>query len=377
MKAQQNIAFIDLRAQQARIRNKIDAAIARVLDHGQYILGPEVAGLERRLAEFCCARHAITCASGTDALLLVLMAKGIGVGDAVFLPSFTFVSTAEVVALLGATPVFLDVEPDTYLMRITQLEDAIADAAKRHLRPRAVIPVDLFGQPIDYAAVEAIAQRHGLFVLADAAQSFGASRNGHRVGVLAPVTATSFFPAKPLGCYGDGGAVVTEDEELAHLIESLRVHGKGTDKYDTVRIGINGRMDTLQAAILIEKLAIFADELERREHIGRRYSEALADVVQVPRVEEGVTCAWAQYTIQVDDRAGFVARLKAADVPTVVYYQTPLHKQTAYARFPVAPGGAPNSEALAARVISLPMHPYLEEATQHHVIEVIRQAARN
>ncbi|MGH8609647.1 MAG: DegT/DnrJ/EryC1/StrS family aminotransferase, partial [Gammaproteobacteria bacterium] len=345
--------------------------------HGQYILGPEIAGLERRLAEVCCARHAITCASGTDALLLVLMAKGIGAGDAVFLPSFTFVSTAEVVALLGATPVFLDVEPDTYLMRIAQLEDAIADAAERGLRPRAAIPVDLFGQPIDYAAVEAIAQRHGLFVLADAAQSFGGSRDGRRVGVLAPATATSFFAAKPLGCYGDGGAVVTDDEELAQLIESLRVHGKGTDKYDNVRIGINGRMDTLQAAILIEKLAILTDELERRERIGRRYSEALADVVQVPRVEEGVTCAWAQYTIQVDDRAGFAARLKAAGVPTALYYPTPLHKQTAYSRFPVAPGGAPNSEALAARVISLPMHPYLEQATQHHIIEVIRQAARN
>ncbi|MCC7410762.1 MAG: DegT/DnrJ/EryC1/StrS aminotransferase family protein [Gammaproteobacteria bacterium] len=374
MKAQPDIAFIDLRTQQDRIRPRIDAAIARVLDHGQYIMGPEIGEFERQLASFCGARHAISCASGTDALLLVLMAWGVQRGDAVFVPSFTFVSTAEVIALLGATPVFLDVEPDTFLLRVEQLDAAIKAARDAGLRPRAVIPVDLFGQPADYAAVREVAAREDLLVLADAAQSFGARRDGANVGTLAPATATSFFPAKPLGCYGDGGAVFTDDDALAGIVESLRVHGKGSDKYDNVRVGINGRMDTMQAAILIEKLAIFADEVERRDRVAQRYSAALADVARVPVVAPGASCVWAQYTIQVEDRAAFAAHMKAAGVPTAVYYPTPLHRQSAFRQFPVAPGGAPDCDLLAARVISLPMHPYLAPADQDVVIAAVRAA---
>jgi len=370
------IAFVDLAAQQARIRERIDAAIAGVLDHGNYIMGPEVAELERRLAGFCGARHAIGCASGTDALLMPLLAWGVEPGDAVIVPTFTFVSTAEVVAVLGATPVFVDVDPRTFLIQVEQIAPAVELARGQGLRPRAVIPVDLFGQPADYPAINAIAEREGLAVIADAAQSFGATLHGKRVGTLAPVTATSFFPAKPLGCYGDGGAVFTDDDDLAERLRSIRVHGKGRDKYDNVRVGINGRLDTLQAAVLIEKLAIFAAEIERRDEVAGRYSGALRDVVDVPILADGATSVWAQYTVQVDAREAVAAHLKEAGVPTAVYYPTPLHRQTAYRNHPCVGNGCPASEALAGRVLSLPMHPYLDEAIQDRVTKSVAAAAR-
>ncbi|MGH8522299.1 MAG: DegT/DnrJ/EryC1/StrS family aminotransferase, partial [Gammaproteobacteria bacterium] len=335
------IQFIDLAAQQQRLGPGIQAAMARVLAHGNYILGPEVKELEQKLAEFSGARHVVSCASGTDALLMVLMAKGVQAGEAVFMPSFSFVSTAEVVALLGATPVFVDVEAEDFLMSPTSLEAAIQDALKKGLRPKVVIPVDLFGQPADYAAIGKLAKNYDLFVLADGAQSFGGARGDKRVGTLAPVTATSFFPAKPLGCYGDGGAIFTDDEALAQVLLSLRVHGQGQDKYDNVRIGINGRLDTLQAAILIEKLRLFPEEIEARQRVAARYTDGLEDIVKTPRVVPGTISAWAQYTLRLDGRDAVAARLKERGVPTAVYYPKPLHQQTAYTRFPTAPGGLP------------------------------------
>jgi dTDP-4-amino-4,6-dideoxygalactose transaminase len=369
------IPFIDLKKQQERIRPQLDAAIARVLAHGQYILGPEITELEKRLSEFCGARFTLSCANGTDALILALMAKGVGPGDAVFVPSFTFVASAEVVVLVGATPVFVDVDEDTFLMNTESLEAAIGVAKKNGLSPRAVMPVDLFGQPADYEAIAQLAEAHGLFVLADAAQSFGATRAGKRVGTMAPITATSFFPAKPLGCYGDGGAIFTDDEETLSVLKSLRVHGQGRDKYDNVRIGINGRMDTLQAAILIQKLAVFEDEIVARQQVAKRYADGFSDVAQVQRVEDGATSVWAQYTIRLGNRDHVVSRLKEAGVPTAIYYPIPLHRQTPYQQYPAAPAGLPVSERLAGEVLSVPMHPYLSETDQDMIINAVRDAA--
>jgi dTDP-4-amino-4,6-dideoxygalactose transaminase len=369
------IPFIDLKKQQERIRPQLDAAIARVLAHGQYILGPEIAELEKRLSEFCSARFTLSCANGTDALILALMARGVGPGDAVFVPSFTFVASAEVVVLLGATPVFVDVDEDTFLMDPESLEAAIAVPKKHGLRAKAIMPVDLFGQPADYEAIGQLAEVHGLFVLADAAQSFGATRAGKRVGTMAPVTATSFFPAKPLGCYGDGGAIFTDDEETLSVLKSLRVHGQGRDKYDNVRIGINGRMDTLQAAILIEKLAVFEDEIVARQQVAKRYADGLSDVAQTQKIEQGATSVWAQYTIRLGNRDHVVSRLKEAGIPTAIYYPIPLHRQTAYQQYPVTPAGLPVSEKLAGEVLSLPMHPYLSETDQDMIINAVKHAA--
>src|SRR6516165_5844552 len=289
------IPFIDVAAQRRRLGRSVDEAIARVLGHCQFILGPEVSALESELAAFCGARHAVTCASGTDALLLVLMAKGIGSGDAVICPSFTFTATAEVVALVGATPVFADVEEETLNLDVQSLQRACAVARRLGLRPKVVIPVDLFGQPADYKRIASVAESEKLFVLDDAAQAFGATYGNRRLGAVATATATSFFPSKPLGCYGDGGAVFTDDAELAKVMCSLRVHGEGRDKYECVRIGLNGRLDTLQAAVLIEKLKIFPDEIAARERIARRYSAGLSDVVKVPTVMESLASVWAQY----------------------------------------------------------------------------------
>lgn len=370
------IPFIDLGAQRRRLGDRIDTAIARVLDHGQYILGPEVRELEQALAAFCGVRHAVSCASGTDALVLGLLAKGVQPGDAVLVPSFTFAATAEAVALLGATPIFIDVLPDTFNMDPESLEQGIELARGRDLAPQGVIPVDLFGQPADYDALEAIARENGLWIFADAAQSFGAMYNGRRVGSIGELSATSFFPAKPLGCYGDGGAVFTNDDNLAEVLRSLRVHGKGADKYDNVRIGLNGRLDTIQAAVLIEKLVILPDELISRQRIAERYDAALADVVGVPHLLPGTTSAWAQYTVVLAPgmREGTGAALKAHGIPTAVYYPKPLHLQTAYKSYPVVGNRLPVSDDLAARVLSLPMHPYLDEPAQNRVIEVLSAA---
>ncbi len=368
------IPFIDLQSQRRRLGPGIEAAIHRVLEHGGYILGPEIAELERRLAEAAGVRHCLTCASGTDALALVLMAEGIGPGDAVFVPAFTFVATAEVVAWLGATPVFVDVLPDSFNLDPASLEAAIAASTGLGLKPRAVIPVDLFGQPAEYRRLLPIAERHGLFVLADAAQSFGAALDGTPVGGFGAATATSFYPAKPLGCYGDGGAIFTGRDDLAELIRSLRVHGQGADRYDNVRIGMNGRMDTIQAAILLEKLAIFPEEIAARQRIAERYAAGLRDLAQVPELIPGATSVWAQYTLVVEARDRVAATCKAAGVPTAIHYPIPLSRQTGYRQFPAVPGGVPVAERLAERVISLPMHPYLDAAAQDRVIAAVRAA---
>ena len=370
------IPFIDVAAQRRRLGPAIDEAVARVLAHCQFIQGPEVRALEAELAGFCGARHAIGCSSGTDALLLVLLAWKIGPGDAVICPAFTFHATAEVVALLGATPVMADVQADTFNLDPASCERAIATAKKLGLKPRAVIPVDLFGLPADHDAIATLAAAHGLQVLDDAAQAFGASYRGRKLGALATATATSFFPAKPLGCYGDGGAVFTDDDALAARVKSLRVHGEGADRYDATRIGITGRLDTIQAAILIEKLKIFPDEIAARDRAAARYSEALADVAIVPRVGNESTSVWAQYTIRLAPgrRDALAAALKAQGIPTAVYYPKPLHRQTAYLGFPVVEGGLPVSDQLAGEVISLPMHAYLEPPVQDRIIEAVRRA---
>ncbi len=374
--AAEPIAFIDLAAQRRRLGAAIDKAILRVVDHGGYIMGPEVKRLEAGLGAFCGARHAITCSNGTDALALVLMAKGVRPGDAILCPSFTFAATAEVVAFLGATPVFVDCLPDTFNMDPASLARGIATGRRLGLNPVGVIAVDLFGQPADYDAIEPLCADHGLWLLCDAAQGFGATHRGRAVGSIGMATCTSFFPAKPLGCYGDGGAIFTDDDELAAAIRSLRVHGQGADKYDNVRVGMNGRLDTVQAAVLIEKLRIFPDEIAARDRIARRYAACLADVALVPRLAPGCTSVWAQYTLRLPAgrRDAVAATLKQAGVPTAVYYARPLHLQTAYRHHPVAEGGLPVSEALAAEVLSLPMHPYLSEAVQDRVVAALRAA---
>lgn len=365
--------FIDLAAQQARLRGELDVAIARVLDHGRYIMGPEVAELEAALAEFSGVEHVVSCASGTDALVMALMVHGVGPGDAVFVPTFTFAATAEAVAILGATPVFVDVDDVTFNIDVAKLSAAI-DAAPDGLRPVGVIAVDLFGLPADYHAIDEAVSARDMWVVADAAQSFGASRDGRRVGQMASITTTSFFPAKPLGCYGDGGAVLTTDASIAEVLRSIRVHGSGSEKYDNVRLGINGRLDTLQAAILLPKLAVFGDEIQARQRIADRYAEGLADVVTVPSTPDRAQSTWAQYTLRVEDRDGVVAALKAEGIPTAVYYPRPLHAQTAYSGYPVGAGGVEVSEQLAQEVLSLPMHPYLSEVDQDRTIDAVWRA---
>lgn len=370
------IPFIDVVAQRRRLGSRIDEAVARVLDHCQFILGPEVRELEAALAAFCGARHAITCASGTDALLMVLMAKGIGPGDAVICPSFTFCATAEVVALVGATPVFADVDAATFNIAPESASRAVEAARQAGLNPRMIIPVDLFGQPADFTAINTLAAAEKLFVLDDAAQGFGATVGNRKVGVLADATATSFFPAKPLGCYGDGGAIFTDDDAMRDLLVSVRVHGQGADRYDNVRIGLTARLDTIQAAVLIEKLKIFPEEIAERNRIARRYSQHLSDVVTVPLVPDHMTSVWAQYTIRVKagTRETFAAALKAQGVPTAVYYPKPLHRQEAYRHFPADPEGLPATDLIADEVISLPMHAYLDDATQDRIIVAVRRA---
>jgi dTDP-4-amino-4,6-dideoxygalactose transaminase len=371
------VPFIDIGAQRRRLGQSIDDAVGRVLTHCQFIGGPEVTQLEAELAAYTGAKHVISCASGTDALLMVLMARGVGPGDAVFCPSFTFCATGEAVALTGASPVFVDVEEATYNMDAASLKRAVATAKKLGLKPRAIIPVDLFGQPADHDAIAAIAEAEGMFVLDDAAQAFGAKYKGKRIGTFALATATSFFPAKPLGCFGDGGAIFTDDDQLAADLRSIRVHGQGSDKYDNVRLGLTGRLDTIQAAVLLEKLKIFDDEIAARNKVAERYARSLGNIVTVPRVADGNSSIWACYTIRLPDgtdRDAFAAALKAQGVPTAIYYVKSMHMQTAYSNYPVADGGLPVCEALSADVISLPVHAYLDEATQERVIKAVRDA---
>ncbi|MGD9501525.1 MAG: DegT/DnrJ/EryC1/StrS family aminotransferase [Methyloceanibacter sp.] len=367
-------AFIDLAAQYERLGDRVGRAIGAVLEHGQYVLGPEVTELERQLAAFCGARHCVTCANGTDALLLALMAEGVGAGDAVFVPAFTFVATAEVALLCGATPVFVDVRPESFNIDAESLKAAIGEAKRRGLRPRCVIPVDLYGQPADYDAIGAIAKENGLLMIADAAQSFGASLDGRNVGTLATYTATSFYPSKPLGGYGDGGAVFTDDEAKAARLLSLRNHGKGPGRPDTEHVGLNSRLDSIQAAILLEKLRLFPDEIPARQARADRYNQALAPVAKVPELTEGATSVWAQYTIVTERRDELAKACREAGVPTAIHYTSSLNRLAPYRNIPTAPAGVPQAEWFAARVISLPMHPYLGEEAQDFIVATVRQA---
>jgi UDP-2-acetamido-2-deoxy-ribo-hexuluronate aminotransferase len=382
------IAFIDLGAQRRRLGQKIDDVVMGVINAGTYIMGPEVRKFEEQLAAFADCKHALSCANGTEAIVLPLMAWGIRPGDAIFCPSFTFAATAEVVPWLGAVPVFVDIDPDTFNMSVAHLEAAIEQTiAEGKLKPKVIIAVDLFGQPADYVAISAIARKYNLKLIADSAQGFGCTLNGKHPGHWADCTTTSFFPAKPLGCYGDGGAVLTNDSELFDIMDSLRVHGKATKrdidamkfehdpKYLNVRIGMNSRLDTVQAAVLIEKLAIFADEIEKRNVVADRYKAGFSDAVKAPSVIDGGVSTWAQYTIEVADRAGLAAHLKSRGVPTAVYYPIPIHKQDVYSVYPLGPGGLPVSEEKAGLVISLPMHPYLEPEVQDLIIAAVREFA--
>ena len=378
------IPFIDLQAQRARLGQPLEDAILKVVRSGAFIMGPEIREFETALAAVGEAPFALSCGSGTEALVLPLMAWGIGPGDAVFCPAFTFAATAEVMPLVGASPVFVDILPGTYNLDPERLEAAIgAVKAAGELTPRAIIAVDLFGQPADYPALRAIADRHGLKLISDSAQGFGCTLAGKHPLHWADVTTTSFFPAKPLGCYGDGGAVLSKDARFHDLLVSLRVHGQAVasdlegrtfdhdPKYLNMRVGMNSRMDTIQAAVLLQKLSIFADEIAARNRVAARYAAGLGDVVRAPGVIDGGVSVWAQYVIEAENRDGLAAHLRAEEIPTAVYYPVPLHRQAPYARYP-APGGLPVTEAAAEKVLALPMHAYLEPDVQDRIITAIR-----
>ena len=367
------VPFTGLEAQSIRLREEIDRNLAAVLDHGKFIMGPEVGEFEAMLSSYCGAAHSISCANGTDALQICLMALGVGAGDKVFVPSFTYTATAEVILVLGAEPVFVEVDEATFNMDCVDLERKIAATRAAGEKPAAVIGVDLFGLPADWPRLNEICRREGLGLISDSAQSFGAIAGDlGRVGSLAPLTTTSFFPAKPLGCYGDGGAIFTDDEELAQVMRSIRVHGSGKAKYETVRVGMNSRLDTIQAAILKAKISIFAEEVERRNLLAQRYSDALSDIVRVPQKPSGVTSAWAQYTIRSLERDALQAHLKEQGVPTAIYYPLPMHLQPAYRDFGAGPGSLPISEAMSSQVLSLPVNPYWDDLQADHVISAIR-----
>jgi dTDP-4-amino-4,6-dideoxygalactose transaminase len=369
------IPFVDLRAQRQRLGRRIDDAIAAVLAHGQFIDGEEVARLERDLEKFSGARHAVACANGTDALVLALRAGSVGAGDAVLVPAFTFAATAEAVALVGATLVFVDVLPDTFNIDPDHLNATLECAASGGARPKAIIAVDLFGQPADYDSLRAIARRHELMLIADAAQSFGATWRSIRTGTLVDVTTTSFFPAKPLGCYGDGGAIFCDDDETARVLRSLRSHGQGGRRYEHIAVGLNSRLDTLQAAILIEKLAIFQDELDARNVIAERYSAGLTGIAaRTPILRPEATSSWSQYTLISADRDAAVETIRKSGVPIAIHYPIALNDQAAYRGYPSGPGGTPVAAELARGVFSLPMHPYLDNDTQDSIIAVVREA---
>lgn len=362
-----SIQFIDLKAQYQHLKPAIDARIHAVLDHGQYIMGPEVAELEAGLAAYTGAKHAIGVCDGTKALLIALMALGVGRGDEVITTPFTFIATGEMIALLGATPVFVDVDPVSYNLDPARLEAAITP------RTRAIMPVSLYGQCADFTAINAIAERHGIPVIEDGAQSFGASQHGKRSGNLCTIGTTSFFPSKPLGCYGDGGAVFTSDDALAKKMREIRVHGQDR-RYHHPVIGLNGRLDTIQAAVLLAKLPSFPDEVAARERIGARYSALLAGVARVPVVAAGNSHVYAQYTIEVDERDAVQAALKELGVPTAVHYPIPLHLQPAFAHLGLPEGSFPVAEAAGLRVMSLPMHPFLTEAAQDAIVAAVKKA---
>jgi dTDP-4-amino-4,6-dideoxygalactose transaminase len=368
--------FIDLFRQQERIRSELEKNINRVLDHGRYILGPEVGAIEEKLADYVGVRHAISCSSGTDALLMALLAHGVGPGHAVFTSPFTFFASGEVISLIGATPVFVDVDEATFNIDPDELDRAIDAAEGEDAIPKGIVPVNLFGVPADYERINAIAQKHGLFVIEDAAQSFGAIIRGKVSGGLAEIGCTSFFPAKPLGCYGDGGMCFTNDSELASIIRSVRVHGEGVNKYDNVRIGLNGRMDTLQAAVLLAKLEIFPEELELRQRVADRYGDLLSDraSLTLQKVPQDTRSAWAQYAVVssgASDRREMIQSLGDQGIPTAIYYPKPLHLQEAFSYLGYEKGAFPVSERLSDGIFSLPMHPYLTEAEQERIVAAL------
>ena len=371
------IPFIDLGAQQARIRDKVDAGIAAVLGHGAYIMGPEVGALEERLAAYAGVRHCISCSSGTDALILALLAQGLRPGQGVIVPSFTFAASAEVMPVLGAVPVFAEVDGETFNLDPAGLPAALEAGRAAGIEVVGVIGVGLFGQPADYAAIRAFADAEGLWVMDDAAQSFGASLNNVRVGQLADITCTSFFPAKPLGCYGDGGAVFVDDHEKAEIMRSCLVHGMGATRYENIRIGMTARLDTIQAAILDAKMDIFDDEFDQRQQVADRYADYLGDLVETPGLAAGATSSWAQYTVKLpagSNRDAVMAHLKDQGVPSAIYYPVPMHQQPPYQRSPASNGGLSVTADLCARVMALPMHPYLEDAQQQQVATALASA---
>ena len=360
-----DIQFVDLKAQKERIGRDMDRAVQHVLDHGKYIMGPEIGQLEQELSAFTGSKYVVACSSGTDALLMALMAAGVGPGDAVFTTPFTFIATAEVITLLGAVPVFVDIDEETLNISADQLERKINEYIARGsgFHPKCVIPVDLFGLPADYEKIDRIARKYGMHVIEDAAQSLGSEINGKRVGTFGDIAATSFFPAKPLGCYGDGGAVFTSDSSVCEIIKSIRVHGSGSDKYSNVRVGLNARMDTIQAAVLLEKLKIFDEELYKRREIAARYTDRLKDIagMRLQKIPSGCKSAWAQFSIICENRDLMMEKLKEKGIPCAVYYPTPLHLQKAFSNLGYRPGDFPVSEEISGKIFSIPMHPYLTE----------------
>ncbi|MDC3166235.1 DegT/DnrJ/EryC1/StrS family aminotransferase [Candidatus Marinimicrobia bacterium] len=368
--------FIDLDAQQKKIRTKIERRILKVLDHGNYIMGPEVYELEEKLAHYVGVKYCVTCASGTDALLIPLMAKGVGPGDAVITTPFTYIATAEVIALLGAEPVFVDIYPSTFNLNPYEIEKAINKAKLKGLKPKAIIPVDLFGLPARYRVIDEIANKENLFVIEDTAQGLGGSIRSKKSGSLGDVASTSFFPAKPLGCYGDGGAIFTDDENLANKMRSIRVHGSGLDKYENMRIGINGRLDTIQAAILLEKLSIFDNELILRNKVADYYTKKINLNFQKPYVPKKYFSSWAQYSLLAkneEHKNKILLSLKNSDIPAMIYYKIPLHLQKCFDHLGYKAGDFPVSEDCSRRIFSLPMYPYLTTQTQNIVIKVLNR----
>lgn len=367
--------FIDLAAQYQHLKQRIDQRIQTVLDHGHYIMGPEVEELEQKLADYVGVKHCITCANGTDALQLAMMVLDVKAGDAVFCPTFTFFATAEVVAYAGATPVFVDSDERTFNICPNHLEQQIEKVIKEgKLKPKAIIAVDLFGLPANYPELEKIAAKYELKLIEDAAQGFGGEINGKRAGAFGDIATTSFFPAKPLGCYGDGGAVFTNNDEYAALFRSYRVHGKGKDKYDNVRIGINSRLDTLQAAVLLEKLADFPHELVKRNNLAALYNQQLKGDYQKPSIPQGFSSSWAQYTLTCIDRDMLMARCKEHGVPTMIYYGTCMHQQTAFNELGYTDADFPIASRLAKQVCSIPMHPYMTEQNAENIIRSVNHS---
>ena len=366
------ISFIDLAAQQQRIRSDIDARIAKVLDHGQYIMGPEVAELEAELASYAKAKHVISCSSGTDALILALIAFGLRPGQGVIVPSFTFAASAEAIAVLGAIPVFAEIDGRSFNLDADRLDSALSAAHAQQIDIVGIMAVGLFGQPANITALSDYAQAHNLWMLDDAAQSFGGRWQNRPSGSLADITATSFFPAKPLGCYGDGGAVFTDDDEMAERARSARIHGQGSDKYENIQIGMTARLDTVQAAILLAKMAIFDEELQLRNKVADRYEQLLSEHVTTPLIAADAYSSWAQYVIilpEASNRADIQTRLSADGIPSAIYYPRPMHTQPPYKRYPVSEGGLAITEYMADHVLALPMHPYLDETVQRNVAD--------